>query len=411
MDFDLKVARECAEAFSVATGLGCCVSTPAGEMLYHCGNCCANCTICSVSGVDSHRCQSMQFNHICEAEHLEDKHIYYCAMGLTCFTSPILRSGQSVAQLTVGPFLMIDRQDYIDYELQYVLCVEHEAIERIKPMLETIPQVEACRVKAMSELLFFSTSFLSSIVETNCQNKRQEATFQQTKIKPYMQEKNVDLTLPYPLQTERALLKAISRGDAERAMLLLNTFLEQLGLSSGRDMLRIHRRTSELLAMMSRIAIERGLPQEAAFIILSDYYQIDFSKETLETLCVRLEISIRRMLEAVGSDRSETRNNLIQRTIHYIQLNYAQPVSFKRLAHSLSVSPGHLSRVFREKTTYTLTQFLTYTRIEKSKQLLETTNLSLAEIAQQCGFSDQSYYTNIFRKVIGMTPGAFRKKR
>ena len=101
--------------------------------------------------------------------------------------------------------------------------------------------------------------------------------------------------------------------------------------------------------MMSRIAIDRGLSQEAAFIILSDYYQTDTAGDTLESLCMQLGFCMRRMLEAAVHNRSGSSNGILHPALRYLQSHYNEPISLERLAYELSVSPWYLSRIFRQR--------------------------------------------------------------
>ncbi|MCB6603699.1 helix-turn-helix transcriptional regulator, partial [Erysipelatoclostridium ramosum] len=53
--------------------------------------------------------------------------------------------------------------------------------------------------------------------------------------------------------------------------------------------------------------------------------------------------------------------------------------------------------------------YLIRLRVQQAKELLETTNYSIAQISDSCGFSSQSYFSQVFKKACGMTPNAYRK--
>lgn len=78
------------------------------------------------------------------------------------------------------------------------------------------------------------------------------------------------------------------------------------------------------------------------------------------------------------------------------------------IAGAAGLSPFHLLRVFAEATGQTPHAFLTQLRVDRAKALLPTA-LPLARIAAECGFSDQSHMTRLFRRQFGITPGNFRK--
>ena len=68
-----------------------------------------------------------------------------------------------------------------------------------------------------------------------------------------------------------------------------------------------------------------------------------------------------------------------------------------------------MSCASKQEAGVSFTRFLNNVRVEKSKKLLAMTDMRLAEIALNCGFEDQSYYTKVFKSLTGMTPQQYRK--
>ena len=73
--------------------------------------------------------------------------------------------------------------------------------------------------------------------------------------------------------------------------------------------------------------------------------------------------------------------------------------------------PGRFVRAFRQATGMPPHRWLRQFRVERAKELLFGSRLSLAQIAYDCGFSDQSHFTRVFTAAIGITPGAWRRQR
>jgi AraC family transcriptional regulator len=82
--------------------------------------------------------------------------------------------------------------------------------------------------------------------------------------------------------------------------------------------------------------------------------------------------------------------------------------SLAALAGAAGVHPVHLSREFHKHFQQTIGEFIRKRRIERASELLSRSELSLAEIASSCGFSDQSHFCALFKKHSGMTPAKFR---
>jgi AraC family transcriptional regulator len=74
------------------------------------------------------------------------------------------------------------------------------------------------------------------------------------------------------------------------------------------------------------------------------------------------------------------------------------------------LSPYHFARQFKKATGLPPHQYVIARRVERAKQLLQAkTGLSLAEVAARAGFSDQSQFCHHFKRLVGVTPGQFRR--
>lgn len=86
----------------------------------------------------------------------------------------------------------------------------------------------------------------------------------------------------------------------------------------------------------------------------------------------------------------------------------AGDLSVQRLADAAELTRFQFTRAFKAKTGSTPHAFVTAQRIKRAQSLLTRGHLSLAEIALQCGFTDQSHFTRVFRRALGLTPGRYR---
>ncbi|MCD0458018.1 AraC family transcriptional regulator [Roseiconus lacunae] len=94
----------------------------------------------------------------------------------------------------------------------------------------------------------------------------------------------------------------------------------------------------------------------------------------------------------------------------YIEKHYAEQISMTAMAGLAGLSSTHFNRRFRQLLRVTPTDYLRSVRVQAAQQLLATTSRTLAEIAFEVGFTDQSHLTRRFREVTGMTPAAWRKR-
>ena len=94
-----------------------------------------------------------------------------------------------------------------------------------------------------------------------------------------------------------------------------------------------------------------------------------------------------------------------------MQSEYPQRLSLTELAHQMGLHPVYLSRAFRDHVGRTVSQCLTEARIRYAARRLSDPGASLADIALEAGFADQSHFTRVFKRETGMTPGAYRPAR
>jgi len=82
--------------------------------------------------------------------------------------------------------------------------------------------------------------------------------------------------------------------------------------------------------------------------------------------------------------------------------------SLRTIAHAVGVHPVHFAAVFRRFYGCSVGEYLRRRRLDQARRRLAETNESLAEIAMEAGFADQSHMTRVFRRFVGVTPGQYR---
>lgn len=108
-------------------------------------------------------------------------------------------------------------------------------------------------------------------------------------------------------------------------------------------------------------------------------------------------------------DTSYRAKNYIVTTMSFIKDNFNQDLSLSLLAKNAFCNPTYLSSQFKKITNITLNQYITNIRIQESLYYLESTHLSITNIALKVGFSDGSYYSKKFKEQMHVTPMQYRK--
>jgi AraC-like DNA-binding protein len=116
-------------------------------------------------------------------------------------------------------------------------------------------------------------------------------------------------------------------------------------------------------------------------------------------------VTMQPLLESIIGQASE----LVQRAAQYMREHYAGGLTRGELAAALGLSPDYVSRVFRHETGMSLKQYLVRYRVAQAQKLLQTTPLTITQIACTVGFDDSAYFSRVFRHETGKTPRQYRK--
>ena len=100
----------------------------------------------------------------------------------------------------------------------------------------------------------------------------------------------------------------------------------------------------------------------------------------------------------------------VQKAVHFIECNYSRDIGIDTVAASAGISRSHLYRLFMDHISISPNEYLTRHRIQKAVALLETGRFSVGEVAYSTGFSDQLYFSRVFKKYQGVPPSQYLSK-
>lgn len=118
------------------------------------------------------------------------------------------------------------------------------------------------------------------------------------------------------------------------------------------------------------------------------------------------------VLGEVTRNKYEFSNSIpswVNKAKEYIYYNCSENLQLQKVALEINLHPAYLCQAFAKYMNYSFAEYIRLARIEKATSLLTTSVKSLAEITYECGFSDQSHFTRLFKKTHGITPLKFRK--
>ena len=399
--FDFKTARETAESFSAACGVSCAVLDGEGGALFAARVGCEGCEACRAlnarRGIPS-PCDKLHLYGVAQAERQGGRYTYFCPSGLAYFASPIKVGGRTAGALVGGPALIMDVEDYLASDPELWRGRSPEEMAELCGALECSPAMEPTRLSHMAALLS------AAAVCVGESGKQEECAH----IQPL---KAAEAPERYPMDKERELVRVVKEGDQTTARQLLRELVEHIRFASGGDFGLMRSRALELMAVLSRAAVDGGGDQDTILDMNSRCLSEIDHLRTAEELALWLTRMTDRFADTVFSLVEVKHRDIICKAIEYLKRNCRDRVTLEDTAGHVGLSPSYFSRVFKEEVGESFNSYLTALRISRGRAMLLDTDASIAEICDRCGFDDQSYFTKVFRKYTGVTPGRFRARR
>ena len=133
-------------------------------------------------------------------------------------------------------------------------------------------------------------------------------------------------------------------------------------------------------------------------------------EELISLLLRNIFILISRNL--IGANRADNSlENEVELAMHYFRENYRSEINVEDYALSRGMSASNFYRVFKQISGSTPLQYILKLRLSNAQNLLENSNLTIAEIASAVGYENPLYFSRLFHKHIGVSPSEYRKMR
>ncbi len=162
----------------------------------------------------------------------------------------------------------------------------------------------------------------------------------------------------------------------------------------------------EYMVIVHRKAMEAGVAEDSC-LKYDDYIQEMLHIESVEKLISWCMNRIKTITRKIQTEKSEKGNSIINRAQNYIKEHFREEITLEELSKYLNISPQYFSRLFKEETGYNFIEYLTYIRIEHSKHLMHSTDMTIKEICFSVGYGDPNYFSRLFKKNTGLSPTTY----
>ncbi len=214
-------------------------------------------------------------------------------------------------------------------------------------------------------------------------------------------------------QAEQALLQMVRDGEINYHKVLQTSISLSPGVPvQGRDPLRQMKTSlTVFITLVSRAAMEGGLSPEIAYSLGDSYIQtVENCRDSGELAAIGPAM-YHDFIYRVHHVRSNPNySHAIQKCCDYIELSLDRRIRTSDLAALVGYTEYYLTEKFRRETGKAISTYIRDARIARAKVILESTQLSVAEVADRLAFNTPNYFIQCFRSVTGCTPAQYRKR-
>jgi two-component system response regulator YesN len=210
-------------------------------------------------------------------------------------------------------------------------------------------------------------------------------------------------------ELNRAMGMALEVLDKEAILNCISNLKQQIkteNLLSGEEIFSLAKHVCEMYLMHLR----------------NNQIQIQYGDEFYEKFCIHanrcssidqlfeyLSVMVGESLDVIIVDKKQADTKPIRLAKQYIQQNYMKPISLEEVSSFVGFNPTYFSTLFKKENGGNFVEYLSEIRMNKTKELLRETNLSIAVICEQVGYNDLKNFTKSFKKNVGLKPNEYRK--
>ncbi len=346
-----------------------------------------------------------------EAEKWNEPYFLKCHAGLIAWACPILLDGRHEGNFICGQVLMWKPDDYYIREVMEFtkkLDIDKAALKEAAKKLDVI---SADHMQAAADLLFVTANYFAHSGTSTLDYQQQLRMISSWLWNENYNKKAQETVEQDILELENEFFREIRLSHQESSRELLKKLAVKFFTHSSGKIEIIKGLSIEFISLLTRFATECGTKFEESirysFKRLNELEEAD----TVEKVILWLLTTGNSYIDLLTEKDTDPQETIINNAISYIRINYpSQELSLKVIANHCHISPSYLSRIFKKKKGYTITEQVNRTRIEEARRLLQVSNSTIEEIALKAGFSDRSYFCKVFKKQVGLIPRYYKKR-
>jgi AraC-like DNA-binding protein len=210
---------------------------------------------------------------------------------------------------------------------------------------------------------------------------------------------------------EQQLLTIIQEGRVEDLRRFTKLEEETTGVLSKTSHIRSKKNLGIVaISIATRAAINGGLHSEVAFSLSDSYIQRLEDLSTIKDIDDLQMEAIFTLTSKVAEVKEEQYSNTIVKCKNLIYSNRFEKITHEDVANHVQLSPSYLSVLFKKEVGIPVSDYIQKVKVEEAKNLIVYSNTPLSEISSLLNFTDQSYFTKVFKKIEGVTPKQYKER-
>lgn len=216
-----------------------------------------------------------------------------------------------------------------------------------------------------------------------------------------------------PFDRELSFYRAVQAGDTEgvkdRFAKIRVNFLEGKGTLSADPVRNVMYHFVTSAALMARFCVEGGMEHNTAYT-LSDIFIQRADKlhdtEKIIDLLAEMQLDFAERMRTIKKENVVSLH--VRKCIDYVYEHLHEDLTLTVLAERVGLNPSYLSKLFSKEKGMSIKNFIIRARVATAENLLRDSEFSCLDISLALGFSSQSAFISVFKKINGMTPKKFR---
>lgn len=108
--------------------------------------------------------------------------------------------------------------------------------------------------------------------------------------------------------------------------------------------------------------------------------------------------------------KTTMKEKVVQEIKAYLESHYHENIGLDQLAERFGLNSSYVSNLYSKSTGQTILEYVTLLRIQTAKKMLRESSLKIFKISERVGYDNQRYFCQVFKKVVGVSPGQYREE-